>query len=378
MKRFDVTQLQMLPLAQRKHKLRIEDIAVSLDSTVPEPSAPQAEQIERCAEHIRSARANARPVILTFGAHLIKNGLGPLAARLVEAGWITHLATNGAGSIHDWEFAFIGRSTEDVRTNVAAGCFGTWDETGRFTHLALAVGGANGYGYGYSIGKLIHDERLTVPEPERLRERMAANLSMNPPAGVPRHHCAEALAADADLLALIERWNVEPGRMEVPHPYRRFSLQYAAARCGVPFTVHPGIGYDIIYTHPMASGGAVGRAALRDFHTYAASIAELGGGVHIAIGSSVMAPMIFEKAMSMANNAALASGRSPVSGHYLAVVDIQNGGGWDWRGGEPPMDNPAYYLRFCKTFYRMGGELDYIELDNRVFLTALARRLLTS
>jgi hypothetical protein len=144
----------------------------------------------------------------------------------------------------------------------------------------------------------------------------------------------------------------------------------------VPFTVHPGIGYDIIYAHPMACGGALGRAAMRDFHAYAASVAELSGGVHLAVGSSVMAPMIFEKALSMANNIAIGQGRPTVSDHFLAVVDIQDGGGWDWREGEPPMDHPAYYLRFCKTFHRMGGELDYIQLDNTLFLIALAKMLL--
>jgi len=371
MKRIDVSRLRMLPLASRKHKLRIEEIAVGLEGPAPTLLDAHAAQVERCAERIRRARANGRPVILTFGAHFIKNGLGPLAGRLVREKWITHLATNGAGAIHDWEFAFIGQSTEDVRVNTANGCFGTWDETGKYTHLSVAAGGPEGLGYGEAVGRMICEERLDLPEPELLRESIARRMrSKSDPDEI------EAAAAEADLLFLMERWGIPSGRMELPHPWRKYSLQAAAYEAGVPFTVHPGIGYDIIYTHPMACGGAIGRAALRDFHAYAASVAELSGGVHLAVGSSVMAPMIFEKALSMANNAALAAGESAVRDHYLVVVDIQDGGGWDWRSGEPPMSHPAYYLRFCKTFYRMGGELDYIQMDNVAFLTAVARQLL--
>lgn len=379
MKRIDPDRVRMFPLATRKHKLSIEEIAVSIDAPLPDLPAASVgpllaaaeEQVERCAERIRAAHARKRPVIVTFGAHLIKNGLGPLVARMTEAGWITHLATNGAGSIHDWEFAYIGKSTEDVRENTAQGKFGTWDETGRMIHLAVAIGGTAGLGYGESVGKLINDEHLHIPALDELRERIVARLITSAP---PDR--SDLMAADADLLHLLQKRPFPAGRLPVAHPWRRFSLQRAAFNAGVPFTVHPGIGYDIIYTHPLASGGAIGRGALRDFRAYAASVAELAGGVHLTIGSSVMAPMIFEKALSMANNAALAQGLPIVSDHYLAVVDIQDGGGWDWRTGEPPMDNPAYYLRFCKTFNRMGGELDYIQLDNQLFLVALARRLM--
>ncbi len=243
MKRFDVGKLRMYSLSQRRHKLRIEEIAVGLDASVPEPPGPEVARLDRCAERIRQARASGKPVILTFGAHFIKNGLGPLAAKLVETGWISHLATNGAGCIHDWEFAFIGQSTEDVRANTAEGRFGTWDETGRYTHLAIAVGGTHGLGYGESMGKLIHDEHLDVPEPDRLRERIAAHLAPVAHDILPApYQRTEAAAADADLLALIERWHVEPGRLVLPHPWRCFSLQWTAYRCGVPFTVPPGIG----------------------------------------------------------------------------------------------------------------------------------------
>ena len=125
----------------------------------------------------------------------------------------------------------------------------------------------------------------------------------------------------------------------------------------------------------MNCGGAIGRGAVADFLSYADSVANLEGGVHIAIGSAIMAPMVFEKSLSMANNLALVEGRPPLSKHYMVVVDIQDGGGWNWNDGEPPMDNPAYYLRFCKSFYRMGGTLDYVCLDNCDFIVSLYHAL---
>lgn len=374
MARFDVSRLRMLPLAERHHKLRIEEIAVHVQTPVTPLDDRHLEQVRRCADRIRRARNEQKPVVLTFGAHFIKNGLGPLAGQLVHEGWITHMATNGAGSIHDWEFAFIGQSTEDVRANTARGCFGTWEETGRYTHLALGVGGLHGEGYGASLGRLIHEEGLNIPSATELRDQIRKELSAGK-SNTLKSEAAERVAAAADLLALLTQAHIPAGRLEVPHPWKGYSLQCAAFEAGVPFTVHPGIGYDIIYTHPLATGGIIGRAAVRDFLTFVGSIAELTGGVHIAVGSAVMAPMIFEKALSMANNAAIAEGRLTVHDHYLVVVDIQDGGGWDWRTGEPPMSHPAYYLRFCKTFYRMGGELDYIQMDNVAFLVSLAREL---
>jgi hypothetical protein len=370
----DTSKLRMLPLAQRKHKLSIEEIAVMPGAPFPDPAPGLAAKVRRCAERIADARRAERPVILTYGAHLVKNGLGPLVAHLIESRHVTHVATNGAGSIHDWEFAYAGRSAEDVRANTAAGRFGTWDETGRLINLAVVLGGVRGLGYGHSVGKLINDDHLHIPTADEVRTRLAQLL--RPDDGESGHHTlAGLLGAEADLLDLIERRAVEPGLLQAPHPWKRYSVQYAAFRHDVPFTVHPGVGYDIIYTHPLASGGPIGRGAMRDFLTYAGSVADMTGGVHIAIGSSVMAPMIYEKALSMANNVALATGRDTVRDTYLAVVDIQDGGDWDWSQGEPPMDHPAYYLRFCKTFHRMGGTLDYLCLDNAVFLPALCKEL---
>jgi len=117
------------------------------------------------------------------------------------------------------------------------------------------------------------------------------------------------------------------------------------------------------------------RGADRDFTSFADSVSKLEDGVHISVGSAIMAPMVFEKSMSMANNMYIQRFGRPIDGHYLAVVDIQDGGDWDWSKGEPPKDNPAYYLRFCKSFYRMGGALDYIHMDNKAFMLSLCKAL---
>lgn len=300
--------------------------------------------------------------MLAFGAHSIKNGLAPVFIRLIESRWVTHLATNGAGIIHDWEFAFQGCSSEDVRTNVAEGRFGIWDETGRWINLALVVGAYEGLGYGEAVGSLVEREGLELPTRDALSE-VVAQAGAQP---------ARAAAA-CDLLDVMARFGLPPGRVSVPHPYKRFGLQAAAYRLGVPFTGHPMFGHDIIYCHPMNLGSAVGRTAERDFLTFAAAVSHLDGGVYLSVGSAVMSPMVFEKSLSMAQNLALQEGRH-IERHFMVVVDLQDSQ-WDWSQGEPPEDNPDYYLRYCKSFSRMGGEMRYLSADNRDFLLALLQEL---
>ncbi len=359
----DRHKLRIRPLGDRANKLKIERDAVDPDAE-PLPLAPAAaEGAEEVAGRILRARRAGRPVVLAFGAHTIKNGLAPVLIRLIERGWVTHLATNGAGIIHDWEFAYQGASSEDVRGNVARGEFGIWEDTGFTINLALAIGAYRGLGYGEAIGQLIETERLDIPSAEALTSEAAAALADDP----------ERAAAAADLLGLVRRFRLTPGERRVPHPFRRYSAQAAAYRLHVPFTGHPMIGHDIIYNHPMNHGGALGRAALRDFLSFAHSINQLDDGVYLSVGSSVMSPMIFEKAMSMAQNLHLQRG-APLGGHYIAVVDLAQSS-WDWARGEPPQSDPAYYLRFCKTFNRMGGALRYLSADNRAFLTTLTRQL---
>ncbi len=360
----DANQINVLPLAQRKSYIQIEEAAIDPSASVPDPGAMRG-QIDRLAERIVSARKRGASVMLVYGAHVIKNGCGPLVNALIEGGHVTHVATQGAGIIHDWEFAFLGRSSESVRDNTPEGRFGTWDETGRWLSLAALVGAAEGIGWGEAVGRMVVEDGLTLPDPDTLVKQVSDDPS-NDLAG-----------ARADLLNVMRRFDLKPGRHEVAHPYKQYTVLDATYRKRVALTVHPGIGYDIITNHPMFHGGAIGRASATDTRIFAAGVKNLSGGVYLTIGSAIMSPQVFEKALSVANNLLQPGvpGGKQVQGHHMAVVDLQDGGGWDWSRGEPPKDSPAYYLRFCKTFARMGGTLDYICGDNRAMLANLVQRL---
>jgi len=363
MAELDLMRLKVRPLAERRSLTRVEDILISPDRPpVPLPPA-QADQVAEIAEAMRAARKAGAPVILMYGAHLIRNGAVPLLTGLMEAGFIQHLATNGAGTIHDWEYAWLGRSTEGVEENVAAGTFGTWDETGRNIHLALLAGALQGLGYGQSLGRFIQEDGCELPEPDMLVQ-LVSQFPADPMAGA----CCE-------LLSMMARHGLAAGRHPVTHAWKPASLLAQAWRLGVPVTVHPGIGYDIISCHPMFNGAVIGRAAAQDFRSFAGAVESLDGGVVLSIGSAIMAPQVFEKSLSCVHNLRFQQGRGPVSGHRIYVVDLQDGGGWDWTQGEPPKTNPAYYLRFCKSFSRMGGSMQYVCCDNATLVHHLHREL---
>lgn len=363
-KPFDRDRIQFRPVAERRSKFRIDEIAVDPDAPPP-PAGRQEAALDDIADCIASARQRGAPVVICHGAHLIKNGLGPLLVRLVREGWLTHVATNGAGSIHDWEFAHLGRSTEDVRAYVQVGQFGIWDETGAWIGLALHVGAVDGLGYGAAVGRMISADGLRFPLASELRAQAQGLLAGG---GAPG-----AAARVLDLAAALEMRSIAGREVQVQHPWKATSIQCACWEAGVPFTVHPGIGQDIIYSHPLVRGAAVGEASLTDFLMFASSIERLEGGVYLSVGSSVMSPMIFEKSLSMSRNVLLQAGRQLENFTIIAndLADVT----WDWSQGEPPPENPAYYVRFCKSFSRMGGRFEYIGLDNRVFLQNLYHRL---
>ena len=359
----DRSQLRFQPLKERKNRVFIEKDHVS-PSASPGPLDPETlTAIREAGKAVKEARSKRRPVVLAFGAHTIKNGLSPVLIQLIQGGWLTHLATNGAGIIHDWEFAYQGASSEEVRENVQLGCFGIWEETGRYLNLAFLVGAYEGLGYGESVGSLVQNNGLDIPATTELI-RAAGQAALDP----------ERAAAAADLLWAVETFDLAPGFLRVQHPFQQYGLQAAAFRLKVPFTAHPMFGHDIIYTHPLNRGAAVGRTAERDFLVFARAIADLEGGVYISLGSAVMSPMIFEKSLSMARNLAVQEARK-IEDFSIFVVDLAESN-WDWqKDGEPSPDNPAYYVRYLKTFSRMGGRLSYVQADNRDFLLALCREL---
>ncbi len=359
----DWSKLRVYPLAERKSLTKVEDILVDPDSAPRECSPEVARMARAAAANIVSARERGAGVILMYGAHLLRNGVALILERMMSRGWVTHLATNGAGTIHDWEYSWLGRSTESVEKNVATGTFGAWDETGRNIHLALLGGALRGEGYGASLGRFIWEDGVTLPAPEELEAVLAAE---------PSHPLSPARA---DLLVTMRKWNMPGGRVPVEHRFKQASILAQAFRHQVPMTVHPGVGYDIIATHPIFSGAAVGRAAGIDFRLIGDSMETLDNGVTLSIGSAIMAPQVFEKSLSCVNNLRLQADRPIVSGHTIYVVDLQDGGNWDWTTGEPPKTNAAYYLRFCKSFSRMGGAMHYVQSDNVTFVHHVYREL---
>jgi hypothetical protein len=359
----DLTKLRILPLAVRRSLTRADEILIDPEGPPPVCSDRVAALVDGAAAAVRAARRRGATVMLIYGAHLLRNGAAPLLGRLMAGGWLTHLATNGAGTIHDWEYAWLGASTESVEENVATGTFGTWHETATNIHLAILAGALEGLGYGRSLGRFIAEDGTTLPAPDALAAAIAAD---------PRHPLT---GARAELLGAMEEHRWPAGRIAVAHSWKHASILAQAFEHGVPMTVHPGIGYDIISNHPVFNGAAIGRAAEWDFKLFAGSLRDLEGGVVLSIGSAIMGPQVFEKALSCVNNLRLQEGRGAVRGHSFYVVDLQDGGGWDWTRGEPPKTNPAYYLRFCKSFSRMGGALNYVQCDNVTFFHHLDRRL---
>jgi hypothetical protein len=362
----DLSKLKVFPLAERKSLTRADDILIPPDSAPKPLPEDLVAEIRGAAQKIRAARDRGASVMLIYGAHLLRNGTALILDRLMELGWITHLATNGAGTIHDWEYAWFGASTESVEMNVANGTFGTWDETATNIHTALMVGALDGLGYGRSLGRYIAEDGATIPTAEALAQSIARE---------PAHPLT---AARADLLHAIREKLVPTGRVKVDHHWKQASILASAWKRGVPMTVHPGIGYDIISNHPIFNGAVIGRAAELDFKLFGGSVEQLDGGVVLSIGSAIMGPQVFEKSLSCVNNLRLQSQREVVRDHTIYVVDLQDGGGWDWTKGEPPKTNAAYYLRFCKSFSRMGAPMHYLQSDNAAFVHHLSHALADS
>ena len=226
---FDRFAVRMESLSERNNKKFIADDHVAADAPPPPLPDESARLIDELAGRMRRARESNAAIVMAFGAHAIKNGLGPVFLRLVEEGWVTHLCTNGAGIIHDWEFAFQGKSCEDVKQMVHEGRFGNWQETGFFINLALNVGAFEGRGYGESIGAMIENEGLHIPARDELKQIAARAFDEEP----------TIAAAAADLAYIVERFELAPGRLAIPHPWKQFSVQAGAFRARIPFTGHP-------------------------------------------------------------------------------------------------------------------------------------------
>jgi hypothetical protein len=307
---FDPHTLHLRPLAERHHDI---DRSVMMYPDSPRESYTH-DALPTLAERIVTAQQNGCTVLFACGAHVLRTGNGPLLIDLMERGLLSHLALNGAGAIHDFELALIGETCESVARYVSSGEFGLWNETGRIND-AVNAGHQQGMGFGESVGRMILDEKFP--------------------------HYADSVLA-------------------------------AGARLGVPVTVHVGIGQDIIHEHPNFDGAATGAASYKDFLTYTDSISRLEGGVFLNIGSAVMGPEVYLKALSMVRNVAHREGREIIR-ITTAVFDLPALGS-ELRQ-EAPKTDPRYYFRPYKTVLVRtvadGGESHYIQGDHRLTIPAL-------
>jgi hypothetical protein len=234
----------------------------------------------------------------------------------MERGLISHIAMNGAGPIHDWEFALIGATTESVARYIQTGEFGLWQETGRIND-AIRAGAQSGLGMGEAVCRAILDGNF---------------------------------------------------------PHKDISVLAAAVRLSVPVTVHVGIGYDIIHEHPNCDGAALGQTSYADFLIFTESVTKLEGGVLLSFGSAVMGPEVYLKALSMARNVGRQQGRH-IRNFTTGVFDLLELDD-DYRKQAPKTD-PRYYYRPWKTILVRtvadGGASFYIQGDHRITVPHLHR-----
>jgi len=248
---FDVSGLRTYPLASRASKARAEDFGrpfapggTFADWLASLPAFLGARDLETAAAAIAAARRGGRGVVWGIGAHVIKTGVSPILVDLMERGFVSALAMNGAGIIHDFEIALSGGTSEDVDASLGPGQFGMAAETAQLNDI-IRRGAEAGQGIGQAVG---------------------AHLAASAP------------------------------------PFVRHSLAATAHRLGIPLTVHVAVGTDIIHMHSSASGAALGDASLRDFRYFTSCVARLGGGVYLNCGSAVVLPEVFLKAVALARN----------------------------------------------------------------------------
>ncbi len=288
----DLKKVRTYPLRERHNLVKISDLVKPED---PLPSF-ENDEIDRVVESVVAARRKDRPVILMMGGHVIKCGLGPLLIDLMRKGVITHIAGNGAISIHDFELAMIGETSEDVATSIEDGTFGMAEETGAFINRALRLGAKDGLGYGESVGRYIDE-------------------------------CA--------------------------FPYREYSVLYNAYKLGLPATIHVTIGTDIIHQHPDCDFGILGWASGQDFKIFCASVSNLENGVFLNFGSAVTGAEVFLKAISITRNLGF-----PVRGFTTANFDLIPLGK-DYRS-PVGKDTPEYYYRPRKNIVNRPTSLNGI------------------
>ena len=249
---FDLSGVKTYPLRSRESKVNLAQFATpykkgtGVDGLLKTlPALLAASDFKAVVQALLTARQGGRAIIWGLGAHVLKTGLSPVIVDLMERGFVSAIATNGAGIIHDFEIALSGATSEDVDATLGPGTFGMAEETGTQLNQAIIDGVAAGLGLGQSVGRFLSDRRA---------------------------------------------------------PFAQISIAASAHRLGIPLTAHVAIGTDIIHMHPSASGAAIGEASLRDFKYFTSAVARLAGGVFLNCGSAVVLPEVFLKAVAIARN----------------------------------------------------------------------------
>ena len=252
MTNLDFSKVSTVPLDTRPSKVSLSDAATpwvrggTLQAFLSSlPNILGAKDLLTVVQAIADAHLSKHIVVLGMGAHPIKVGLNPVVIDLIRRGIVNGLALNGAGIIHDFELALVGHTSEDVESEMLTGKFGMAEETGRMLNQAICEGHARGLGIGISVGQF-----------------MAAH----------------------------------------DFPHRAMSLLVAAVEADIPVTVHVAVGTDIIHMHPAVDGAAIGEGSLRDFRTFASLVARMEDGVYLNLGSAVILPEVFLKAVTIARN----------------------------------------------------------------------------
>ena len=300
--------------AHERHNLvRIDTLLTPGEYRAPRILDPEFDQL---VDRIIAARRAGRPVIWSQGAHVIKHSLSRYLIALMRSGVITHLSGNGACSIHDFELAYLGGTSENVPTAIEDGSFGMWEETGRWMNEALQEGARRGWGYGEALARCI-DAR-----PERF-------------------------------------------------PYREDCVLYQAWRLGVPATYHIALGTDIIHQHPIVDFGAIGQTSGVDFHRMCYAVSRLDEGVFLNFGSAVIGAEVFLKALSISRNLGY-----PTYHITTANFDLIDLGDYHSKIG---YDDPNYYYRPRKNIVNRpvsrGGVGWHFCVDHKISIPNVYDRL---
>jgi hypothetical protein len=252
--RLNFNQIKTYPLRERENKVKISDFSKNLPSKGVSvrsfldglPNILAVRDFKAIVKAIVDAKNKGKPVIFCLGAHVIKCGLNPVMISLMESGIISGIALNGAGSIHDFEIALIGGTSEDVSASIEDGTFGMAEETGTMMNDAFSEGVKQGIGAGQSLGEKI---------------------------------------------------------LKNDFKYSEYSILAKGIEYEIPVTVHIAVGTDIIHQHPACDGAALGEASYIDFQIFTGQVSKLGdGGVVVNIGSNVILPEVFLKAITIARN----------------------------------------------------------------------------